>query len=94
MGLFKHKDKRPDLEPASGPAKNLPPNPNPPAVQNGFNDSTYYSGSDVSHSDPQKTVQNQQKAQGKPPGTTVTTTTTSEFPVKKIYTLEEVADRD
>ena len=79
MGLFKHKEKRPDLEPSSGPAKNLPTNPNPPPGQNSFNDSTYYSGSDVSHSDPQKTVpvQNQQKAQGKPPGTTVTTTTTS-----------------
>ena len=85
MGLFKHKEKRPDLEPTSGPAKNLPPNPNPPPVQNSFNDSTYYSGSDVSRPDPQKAAQNQQKAQGKPPGTTVTTTTTSKIPSGILY---------
>jgi len=81
MGLFKHKDKtRPDLDPTSGPSKNLPLNPNPQQTsvgQNSFNDSTYYSSSDVSSSDMQKATQNQQRAQGKPPGTTVTTTTTT-----------------
>jgi len=81
MGLFKHKDKtRPDLDPTSGPSKNLPTNPNPqqpPVGQNSFNDSTYYSSSDVSNVDVQKATQNQQQAQGKPPGTSVTTTTTT-----------------
>ncbi|KAG9247592.1 hypothetical protein BJ878DRAFT_414526 [Calycina marina] len=74
MGLFKHKNKetqRPDLVPISEPAQNLPVNPNPPQ-QNSFNDSTYYSGSDVSRPDPQS-----QPEASKPPGTTVTTTTTT-----------------
>ena len=83
MGIFKHKDKaRPDL---LNPAPNINPTSNPatsqtpaPTTNNSFNDSTYYSSSNVSSADTQRLSNNkQQRAQGQRPGTTVTTTTTT-----------------
>jgi len=82
MGLFKHKDKteknRPDLLNPAPTSTNPSPTPGKQSTQNNsFNDSTYYSSSDLSNADGQKAIQTQEQAQGKPPGTTITTTTTT-----------------
>lgn len=90
MGLFKHKkekEARPDLlnPPTGGDQASQNPSPTPNqngnaegAQNNSFNDSTYYSSSDLSSGEAQKASLNQKdEVKGKPPGTTVTTTTTT-----------------